>query len=172
MTIYFRQPRGFTLFFAMLIASLAIAIGVAIYDLTVRELDLSATASQSQYAIYAADTGAECAIYWDLKYPGLGSTAFATSSTSRPPQSGVTCNGTDIAAAGVGAGTWPIPGGTPTAATSSFVLSIPSGNGQTYCAVVTVAKVGNPALTRIISQGYNTCTEGGVRLERSLQVNY
>ena len=64
--------KGFTIFFAMLVGALALSIGLAIYDLTVRELDLSATATQSQYAIYAADSGAECALYWDNKYGGKG----------------------------------------------------------------------------------------------------
>ena len=54
--------KGFTLFFALLVSSLALAIGVSIYDITVRELNLSEAATQSQYAVYAADTGAECAL--------------------------------------------------------------------------------------------------------------
>ena len=69
----------------MLVGSLALAVGLAIYDLTIRELDLSAVATQSQYAVYAADTGAECALYWDTKCP-LGScvvnSTFATSSNT------------------------------------------------------------------------------------------
>ncbi len=70
----------------MLVGGLALAIGLAIYDLTVRELDLSATATQSQYAIYAADAGAECALYWDFKCTasncGAGS-AFASSTSNK-----------------------------------------------------------------------------------------
>ena len=104
------KPRGFTIFFAVLVASLSLAIGLAIYELLVRELDLSQTARESQYAIYAADTGAECALYWDNKAPLLnGATSvFATSSdagNSNPPANGVLCNGQDIAAAAVAAST-------------------------------------------------------------------
>ena len=77
--------RGFTIFFAVLVASLSLSIGLAIYDLFVRELLLSQTATQSQYAIYAADTGIECALYWDIRFASLvpsdaDGSAFATSS--------------------------------------------------------------------------------------------
>ena len=58
----FKYKRGYTVFFAALVASLALAVGLAVYDLTVREVDLSLTATQSQYAVYAADGGAECAL--------------------------------------------------------------------------------------------------------------
>src|SRR3989338_283641 len=96
--------KGFTIFFAMLAGGLALSIGIAIYDLTIRELDLSATATQSQYAIYAADTGVECALYWDYKCAGGGcadGSAFATSSSYLGATSGVSCNGQDVAAAAV-----------------------------------------------------------------------
>lgn len=75
-----KKNKGFTIFFATLVASLALAIGLGIYDVVVRQLSLSTTVSQSQYAIYAADSGAECALYWDAKYNG-SSSAFPGSAT-------------------------------------------------------------------------------------------
>lgn len=160
--------RGFTIFFAMLVGSLSLAIGLAIYDLTIRELDLSSTATQSQYAIYAADTGAECALYWDFKC-SLGEcqagSAFATSSASDIPASGVECNGIDIAGA-----PWSVDG-TPTSAETTFSISF--APAQPYCATVTVAKSGDPVKTVITSRGYNTCASGSAtRLERVLKVTY
>lgn len=101
-----RHPRGFTIFFAVLVGSLALAIGLSIYELLVRELELSQVATQSQFAIYAADTGAECALYWDTLCTGPGcicidrsggscvrGTAFATSTEAlnTNPTAGVTC---------------------------------------------------------------------------------
>ncbi len=82
--------RGFTIFFAVLVGSLALAIGLSIYELLIRELELSQVAKQSQFAIYAADAGAECALYWDSRYNGTGS-AFSTSTTFADVNSGVTC---------------------------------------------------------------------------------
>lgn len=166
----------------MLVGSLALAVGLAIYDLTVRELQLSGAATQSQYAIYAADTGAECALYWDTKCTlggcVLGS-AFATSSNTNggtfPPASGVVCNGQDISSAAHTAGTWPTSS-TASTATSSFFMYVSSqslSSATTTCAVVYVSKSGTPSQTLIVSHGYNTCTPGAPeQLERVLQVSY
>lgn len=181
----FHTPQGFTIFFAMLVASLCLAVGVAIYDLTVRELDLSATVSQSQYAIYAADSGAECALYWDLKC-SLGGcregSAFATSSAYQGINSGAYCNAQDVAQYGTPPATFAAPptGWTPwtkdlsaAAATTTFYVSyLPT---YPYCAFVTVTKSGDPIETTIVSRGYNTCdsaSTGLIRLERVLQVSY
>lgn len=172
--------KGFTIFFAMLVGSLTLAIGFAIYDLTVREVDLSSAASQSQYAIYAADTGVECALYWDSKYGGSGS-AFGTS-TASVWGTNVTCNGQNIAANAVpptpigptptGWSAW-VPTKTATAATTTFTITmLPT---QPYCAKVDVGKatVGGILYTTIISRGYNNCgTSGAPRLERTLRVSY
>ncbi|MBY0473085.1 hypothetical protein K2Q00_02245 [Patescibacteria group bacterium] len=172
--------RGFTIFFATLVASLALAIGLGIYDVVVRQLGLSTTVSQSQYAIYAADSGAECALYWDSKYGGSGS-AFATSSASNPPTSGIVCGSYDMAAAG----TPPVPfatqptGWTPwsvvstaNAATTTFTLTFP---GYSYCAVVEVGKttdVSGTVQTIAYSHGFNTCVPGATQLERELKITY
>ncbi len=170
------------MFFAALVASLALAIGLAIYDLTFRQLSLSGITAQSQYAIYAADTGAECALYWDTKYgcqaDGTGcKSAFATSSTA--------VNAGTIACAGVSAIS--ISGGAlvanATAATTTFTISTINSGGLgfnlgtlTPCVTVVVAKTavsGAPGVSRtsISSRGKNTCT-GANQLERALQVNY
>lgn len=165
--------QGFTIFFAMLVGSLALAVGAAIYDLTVRELDLSGTATQSQYAIYAADTGAECALYWDFKCgSGLCSSssagsAFATSSTSAKPlaSTGIACNGIDITNA-ISNPT----AASASAATTTFTITF---SPQAYCVTVQVEKSEMPTLTKITAKGYNTCAAAGVtRLERVLQVTY
>ncbi len=154
----------------MLVGALALSIGAAIYDLTVREIDLSTTATQSQYAIYAADTGAECALYWDTKCTDgacFAGSAFATSSQSNEPGAGLLCNGLDIAAA-----PWSVTGGAASATTTFTVTFLP----QPYCASVTVVKSGNPSITSVTSRGYNTtCPPAApltTRLERTLQVSY
>ena len=176
--------RGFTIFFAVLVSSLALAIGLAIYDLLVRELELTQTATQSQYAIYAADTGAECALYWDSKYNGSDS-AFATSTDSAVLSSGVTCSGQDVAAVGTPPDPFSLPPSgwnpwdvdqTGTSATTEFwvVLTGVSGNP---CAWVTVQKTttnpGDPPATVITSRGRNTCESGApLQIERTLQATY
>lgn len=175
------KPRGFTIFFAVLVASLSLAIGLAIYELLIRELDLSQTARESQYAIYAADTGAECALYWDNKAPLLnGATSvFATSSqvgNSNPPSSNVWCNEQDIAAAAVTALTWPESEAALTA-TSKFQVLLDEADPDGPCAIVEVIKTadvsGEPPATQITSSGRNTCNfNAPLQIERTLEVNY
>jgi len=156
----------------MLIASLALSIGIAIFDLTERELELSVATTQSQYAIFAADTGAECALYWDSKgYTpgGVLTTAFATSSTyaGAPTGSNLDCLGTDITTAAAPV-SWSVTQ-SGLSATTTFTLKFPSSN---YCVQVTVAKSGNPSATVVTSNGFNTCSSGAQQLERTLQLNY
>ena len=189
------NKRGFTIFFAVLVATLALSVGLVIYDLFLRSLSLSQLATQSQYAIYAADTGAECALYWDLKYtdlvPGdLDQSAFATSSdyTSGGTGAGnaVVCNSQNIAAAASGAlqtsgfsntptnsnNGWDVVAPNNTTATTTFWISMGT-TAAAPCAKVEVGKSGVVSQTTIISHGYNTCSAAGtLRLERTIQVNY
>jgi len=185
------KNRGFTIFFAMLVASLALSVGLVIYHLLIRSLALSQVATQSQYAIYAADTGAECALYWDLKYASIApsdadGSAFATSShyTSGGTGAGqaVVCNNQNITSASAitsfqntpgntNAG-WSIVAPSATVATTTFWISMGT-TALAPCAKVEVGKSGNPSQTTIISHGFNTCSTAGlVRLERALQVSY
>jgi hypothetical protein len=179
---FIKQHKGFTIFFATLVGSLALAIGLAIYDITYRQLDLSLTVAQSEYAIYAADTGAECALYWDAHYNGNTiSSAFATSSTSGYPTSGIVCGTFDVAANGTPPTPYVAQGVTWTqwavtsnanAATTTFTLTFPN---YSYCEKVEVAKYtnGGAVSTTILSHGYNTCIAGSqIQLERELKVSY
>ena len=186
------NKRGFTIFFAILVASLALAVGFSIYDLLIRELQLSEAGTQSQYAIYAADTGAECALYWDAKYINAGTNnnggsngAFATSSvdTLAPGAgSGILCNSIDISSnannsliiGNGGSNNWNIiyDPVTPTvAATTTFYISLGTA-AKDPCVRVEVGKRGDPPQTIVIAHGYNTCSTGILRLERVLQVSY
>lgn len=172
-----KYHRGYTIFFATLVSSLALAIGVAIYDLTVRTLSLSGVTAQSQYAIYAADTGAECALYWDSKYTGAG-IVFATSSESTDASDAAYCSGVDIRTAAAPTSFTVVSGATY--ATTTFTMQFPS---QIYnsasvvpCAKVEVGKmtVGGRVYTTVLSHGYNnSCGASGTnRVERILKVYY
>ncbi|MDB5224525.1 MAG: seg [Candidatus Adlerbacteria bacterium] len=179
------QPRGFTLFFATLVAALALAIGLAIYDLTSRELKLSALDAQSQYAIYAADTGVDCALYWDSKYAASGiapsdtdGSAFAAPGDTNftgiaQGGQGVVCNGQDLFADNaLLTYTWTQPQVTATQATSTFEITV-GDSVASPCTLVTIYKQATPQKTTIVSHGYNTCNAGAPnRLERTLQVDY
>ena len=154
------------MFFAVLVSSLALAIGLAMYDLVVRELQLSSTTEQSQYAIYAADTAVECALYWDFHYNTINS-IFATSSDDSAAASatGAICEGSDIT-------TGRQLAVTPTSGITTTTLQIGA-----YYAILSVVKSQNISTgainTTIYSRGFNTnSTTSPNAVERELQVSY
>jgi len=67
-----KNQKGFTLLLAALVASIVLALGTSIFGLVQKEIILSSIGRDSQYAFYAADTGAECALYWDVRYRYFG----------------------------------------------------------------------------------------------------
>jgi len=154
--------KGFTLFIAVLIGSLMLAIGFSIFNLTFKELLLTASARESQIAFYAADTGLECALYHDQKesafIPGESATV-SCSSLGAVPFLGSSSNAI---------WTW------------NFEVS------SSVCAKVEVKKVsgiGQDPKTTIKSFGYNTSCDflqddssedatNAKRTERGLQVTY
>ena len=69
---------GFTLLFAVLISSLLLTIGIAIFNITFKEVILASQARESQFSFYAADSGLECALLWDKQHPGFSTGAFGS----------------------------------------------------------------------------------------------
>jgi hypothetical protein len=59
-----KKNSGYTLLFAMIVASIVLAIGVSLLTISRKEFDLSSSATQSSNAFYAADSGLGCAEYW------------------------------------------------------------------------------------------------------------
>ncbi len=76
------KTHGFTLFVALIVTSLLLAIGFSLSNIVLKQLIFSQSSRESQIAFYAADSGAECALFWDRKNQ-FGTTtvygAFATS---------------------------------------------------------------------------------------------
>lgn len=138
------RSGGFTLLLSVLIASLLLSIGLSIFNIALKELILSSSGRDSQFAFYAADSGTECALYWDIK-----ESAFSTTS----PRT-ITCNNQNFE---VGGGE-----------SSSFTMNFPP---EPYCATVSVLK--QDEATIIESRGYNTCSQQNPRrVERGIRVRY
>ena len=78
---------GYTLLFAMIVASIVLALGVSILTISRKEFILSSSATQSTNAFYAADSGLGCAEYWANT---SGPNEFATSTTVT--QTNMTCS--------------------------------------------------------------------------------
>ncbi len=62
-----KEKRGFTLFISLIVSGLILAIGFSIGNIILKELSLGSSGKNSQIAFYAADSAAECALYWDRK---------------------------------------------------------------------------------------------------------
>ncbi|OGG53484.1 hypothetical protein A2851_04160 [Candidatus Kaiserbacteria bacterium RIFCSPHIGHO2_01_FULL_53_29] len=72
------SQAGFTLLLAALVASVVLALGAAIFSLAQKQFTLSSIGRDSQFAFYAADTAAECALYWDFRFSYFASTTPAS----------------------------------------------------------------------------------------------
>ncbi len=61
-TVY---KKGFVLAFSLLLSSIVLALAFGIFNILLKQIVLTSSAKDSQIAFYAADAGAECALYWD-----------------------------------------------------------------------------------------------------------
>lgn len=150
------NERGFTLLVAVLVSGILLALGVAIFNIVSKEVVLTSSGRESQFAFYAADSGVECALYWDSKQD-----AFSTTSPQQPSCAGAPVTNYNIA----------YDSGTDTY-TTTFSFSLGSGL-IAPCTDVTVARQTNPTRTTLSAAGYNTCvTTNPRRIERSIRVQY
>lgn len=169
------QKRGFALLFSVLVAGILLTIGLGIFSITFKELLLSSSDRESQIAFYAADTGTECALYWDIQHPDTLYSVFGLvvgSGTTSPPDvsSPILCGDQDV----ITNGYWN-PGGA--VAPIETIFRIENIGGTDACADVTVTKDYNAGAgertTRIDSRGFNTCDPNASRrAERGLRVEY
>lgn len=185
-----KGKRGFTLLFAVLVATLVVSIGATIISIALRQTILSGTTRESQYAFYAANTVLECAHYWDTTtnidlggkviFPSPGETGIAISDEAAAQ---VTCAGVNII---TGTGN-EIDNGPERPiediddGVRTFYLKIKDKEGISrlpsyeYCAQATVTKIssGDTIITTIEAKGYNTCIQSNPRrVERGLVQQY
>jgi len=145
--------RGFVLLFSALIASVLLTIGLGIGAIVLKEVELSAIGKQSQIAFFAADTGAECALYWNSPENG---DQFKVNADGAITCANMSFSGRGSGGANIGGG-----GSDPY---SNFTLTFIDG----ACAEVEVEK--REETTVIISRGFNICDGNLKRVERALRV--
>src|ERR1035437_7066542 len=58
---------AFAVLFAVLLASFLITLGISIFNISLKEIQIVTSARDSQIAYYVADSARECALYWDIK---------------------------------------------------------------------------------------------------------
>lgn len=156
------KKRGFVMLFSAVIASIILAIALGVANIALKELAFDTSAKNTNDAFFAADTAAECALYYDL--------AVGDTSAFGVPSAGlsVSCAGTDL----------DLNNGNNAPSSPPYYFSLyplsPSGSA---CANVTVNKTTDPESTTILARGYNLggnttdCTSSNQnRVERELLV--
>jgi hypothetical protein len=149
------DSRGFTILLAALIASLVLALGISVFSIAQKQLILSSIGRNSQYAFYAADTGAECALFWDSRHVAFDPAA---------PVSPIACDANQaISVAHTNLLVYPV--------TYTFSFE-PNG----YCVQMTVTKNTVHPRTRIHADGFSVSCENvqvsSRVLQRSVELTY
>lgn len=165
------SKRGFSIFIAVIVTGVLLIISFSVANISRSEVSFATTNRDSQYALFAADAGIECALYWDAK---IEPSSFATSSAST-----ISCNSASLSGGQAIAGTTTlsrIGGGGALNPMSVFGFSLNSAANQVNsCVIVTVNKfyTGQNLTTHIFSRGYNNCTISDPRrVERGIEVRY
>lgn len=152
------REKGFVMLYTMILSSIILAISIGILNVALKETNFSISARAANEAFFAADTGAECALYYDR----INNNAF--SGTLDSMQCGL--QNQNIQLNPIGDGFW------------SFV--VPNlGESERSCAKVTLTRDPSNFSTTIISKGYNNanpdsseCNPASNSVERELEVTY
>lgn len=166
------ENAGFTLLFASLVVALVLSIGLAIANITVTQLILSSAGKESQFAFYNADSGIECALYYEYNGDrGDGKPFFpSTDPTVLPSADSIVCAGKSpqyVTAELSGATT-----------TTTFFINDPDNcvkEDPTFEVRVSrsLREDGFSTDVFIESRGYNTCdTSNPRRIERGLYAQF
>lgn len=151
-----KKNGGFTLLVAIVTTALLLIVSFAVVNVALKQILISSSNLDSQYAFYATESGIECAQYWDLK--DSASSPFDPYVTV----SSISCNGQSIT-----------PTRTAVSAngysTSTIQFDMPKS-----CTIVEITKkIGLATSTTLNSRGYNNCVAGsGRRLERGVTITY
>ena len=169
MKLFFKQKnRGFTVLFAVVVSALILAIGISIANITLKQIRISSLGRESQIAFYAADSGSECVLYYDLVEESFGT----SSSSNVPPTYTIECFGEEAVVSFD-------PTGTADSRHATSSISIEDTSSATHlCATVEIGKhdTNNDNFsdkTIILSRGYNICAGDSTRLlERGIRIRY
>lgn len=177
--------KGFTLLFSVLVTTLVVSISATIISIAIRQTILSSTSRESQYAFYAANTGIECAFFWD-NYSADDVTGFvfpASVNGSLETEinldaSAITCIGQSLDIS------LPPAENTTNTSTHTFEFDIspvaPVGLSVSRCASVEIQKTFDASdgtvQTYIQSRGWNTSCDDRANnpraVERGIELRY
>ena len=142
-----QSSRGYTLLFAVLVSSLVLAVGISILNISKKEFLIATSTRDSSSALYAAESGLECAFFGDMAIRD----AFDTG-TDQTSQLGCSVPYKFVL----------VSLNTPGSGEGKFIFHAKFGTTGSSCSVVTLTKefedVGGVERLRttIDSRGYNT----------------
>ncbi len=136
---------GFTLLLSLLVMSVVLAVGLGVFNIIIKEIQLSGLGRESEIASYAAETGIECVEYWDLQKHAISTTTSVS----------ITCGGNSINAG------W---------SNGITFFNLPLTNGS--CAKITINK--QTSHTTVTSEGFNLdcAASSPFKVERIWRVTY
>lgn len=176
--------RGFLIYLSVLFAGLALLIGLFILNVTRREIIFSGYNKESDYAFYAAETGAECALYWDLNNGEGERTAFPLYNGDpgfNIDDEYLVCSSSGWTGSGeLAPNVYYILGSYPV---TTFRFNVYIDASRSYCAEVTVGKMRTSlgeVYTSLFSNGYNvdcnaccvSTTNKSDKLQRTVGLTY
>ena len=138
------KKRGVTLLLAIFISALALSIGLGIFAIIFGELGISGTSKESLEALFAADSGVECALFWDIKQQ-----AFSTSTSNS-----ISCAGSAFSVGG----------------SSLSVFDLNFSNNS--CAHVRLQKTGSETIITSLGENVACGLTGPRTVQRGLEVKY
>lgn len=138
------KKRGVTLLLAIFISTLALTLGLGIFTIIFGELSISIIYKESLEAFYAADSGMECALFWDIKQQ-----SFSTSTSNS-----ISCAGSTFSVGG--------------SSLSVFNLNLPNNS----CAHVRVQKTGLETIITSLGENIACGLTGPRTVQRGLEVKY
>lgn len=164
MKILNKNEKGFVALFTVLIVSVILAMAIGIASISLKEIVLSSSASEGSKAFYAADSGIECALYYDRVNPVTGSFFDGN----------FRCNGNIPAGPFAGSSMSDPEGESP----ETYIFEISFGAQNELCADITVKRQVTTGLgytTLIESKGANLPCDDDTnpkKVERSIRVTY
>lgn len=87
------SESGFIALLTVVIAAIILTMVMGISSTSVKQLTLASSAKEGSRALFAADTGIDCALYWDVNHPNNTMSYFDPGNTF--PQT-INCNGAGI----------------------------------------------------------------------------
>ena len=95
-----KYKRGFAVLFSIMLASFLITLGISIFSISLKEIQITTSVRDSQIAYYAADSARECALYWDVKKGAFPTCLNDDCSEDTTAEAAlidkITCNGIDL----------------------------------------------------------------------------